>query len=101
MGRDGGGIPLCECLLMTAHRVENVAMGDVKTLINKGSHSISCTLKAAIMSKQCFTGCDGRGIFQLRARGVGGRPPVCLTGLLYAGGAEVEITVPLCGDVTA
>lgn len=91
---------------MTAHRVENVAVGDVKTLINKGSYSTSCTLKAAIMSKQCFTGCDGHGIFLLRARGVGGgwvegRPSVCLTGLLYAGGAEVEITVPLCGDVTA
>lgn len=80
-------------------------MGDVKTLINKGSYSTSCTLKAAIMSKQCFTGCDGRGIFLLRARGlgwrVGGGGSVCLTGLLYAGGAEVEITVPLCRDVTA
>lgn len=86
---------------MTAHRVENVAVGDVKTLINKGSYSTSCTLKAAIMSKQCFTGCDGHGIFLLRVGGVEGRPSVCLTGLLYAGGAEVEITVPLCGDVTA
>lgn len=33
--------------------------------------------------------------------GVEGRPSVCLTGLLYAGGAEVEITGPLCGDVMA
>lgn len=72
-GWGGGDIPLRECFLMTAHRVENVAVGDVKTLINKGSYSTSCTLKAAIMSKQCFTGCDGHGIFLLRARGgVGG-----------------------------
>lgn len=41
-----------------------------------------------------------------RGGGVGGGGwvgggSVCLTGLLYAGGAEVEITVQLCGDVTA
>lgn len=42
-----------------------------------------------------------RNISVTGERGGGGRPSVCLTGFLYAGGAEVEITVRLCGDVTA
>lgn len=47
----GRGIPLRARFLMMAQRVENVAVGDVKTLINKGSYSTSRTLRAAIMSK--------------------------------------------------